>query len=212
MFVGDVCPTTKKIVTTPSRVSTSTNNPTATENSLVPMDVSQMSSNVAKSETEEQESDSYLYEQDQDGVGDELFVVKGKGKGGFKGTCFKCGMRVVLFTQTLIAQGPHSHVEKHESLFSTAHHSGEGPGPPSRPCHCDGAQRWAAGAVQPPLSRASGERRSVHERRPRAQAQRARKFARAFWWGARTASARPPVSTIQTSYHIHNLFLHLQQQ
>ena len=47
---------------------------------------------------------------------------------------------------------------------------------------------------QPPLSRASGERRSVHERRSRAQAQRARKFARAFWWGARTASAYPPVN------------------
>ena len=45
---------------------------------------------------------------------------------------------------------------------------------------------------QPPLSRASGERRSVHERRSRAQVQRARKFARAFWWGARTASATPP--------------------
>ena len=44
----------------------------------------------------------------------------------------------------------------------------------------------------PPLSRASGERRSVHERRSRAQAQRARKFARALWWGARTASANPP--------------------
>ena len=25
--------------------------------------------------------------------GDELYAVKGKGKGGFKGTCFKCGMR-----------------------------------------------------------------------------------------------------------------------
>ena len=45
---------------------------------------------------------------------------------------------------------------------------------------------------EPPLSRASGERRSVHERRSRAQAQRARKFARAFWWGARTASTTPP--------------------
>ena len=45
---------------------------------------------------------------------------------------------------------------------------------------------------QPLLSRASGERRSVHERRSRAQAQRARKFARAFWWSARTASATPP--------------------
>ena len=33
------------------------------------------------------------------------------------------------------------------ALFSTAHYSGEGPSPPSRPCHCDGAQRWAAAAV-----------------------------------------------------------------
>ena len=43
------------------------------KNTLVPMDVSQMSSNVAKSETEEQESDSYQYEQD--GDGDELFQM-----------------------------------------------------------------------------------------------------------------------------------------
>ena len=93
VFVRYVCPTTKKTVTTPSLVSASTNNSTAMKNTLVPMDVSQMSSNVAKSETEEQESDSYQYEQDQDGDGDELFAVKGKGKGGFKGTCFKCGMR-----------------------------------------------------------------------------------------------------------------------
>ena len=83
VFVRDVCPTTKKIVTTPSRVSMSTNNPTAMKNTLVPMDVSQRRSNVAKSETEEQESDSCQYEQDQDGDGDELFAVKGKGKGGF---------------------------------------------------------------------------------------------------------------------------------
>ena len=83
VFVRDVCPTTKKIVTTPSRVSTSTNNPTATKNTSVPMDVSQRRSNVAKSETEEKESDPCQYEQDQDGDGDELFAVKGKGKGGF---------------------------------------------------------------------------------------------------------------------------------
>ena len=87
VFVRDVCPTTKNIVTTPTRVSTSTNNPTATKNTLVPTDVSQMSSNVSKSQTEGQ------YEQDQDCNGDELFAVKGKGKGGFKGTGFKCGMR-----------------------------------------------------------------------------------------------------------------------
>ena len=52
MFVRDVCLATIKIVTIPSRVSTSTNNPIATKNTLVSMDVSQMSSNVSKSETE----------------------------------------------------------------------------------------------------------------------------------------------------------------
>ena len=57
------------------------------------MDVSQMSSNVPKSKTVEQENDSYQYEQAQEYDGDELFAVKGKGKGGFKGTCFKCGLR-----------------------------------------------------------------------------------------------------------------------
>ena len=41
----------------------------------------------------EQESDSYQYEQGQECDGDEVFAVKGKGKGGFRGTCFKCGMR-----------------------------------------------------------------------------------------------------------------------
>ena len=93
VFVRDVCPATKKVITTPSRVNTSTNNSTATKNTLVPMDVSQMSSNVSKTETEGQESDSHQYEQDQDCDGDKLCAVKGKGKGGFKGTCFKCGMR-----------------------------------------------------------------------------------------------------------------------
>ena len=77
MFVRDMCPTTNKIVTTPSRVSMSTNNPTATKGALVPMDVSQISSNVSKSEKEGQESDSYQYEQDQDCDGGELFAVKG---------------------------------------------------------------------------------------------------------------------------------------
>ena len=62
VLVRDVCPTRKKIVTSPSRVSTSTNNPTATKNTLVPMDVSQMSWNVAKSETEEQESPSHSWD------------------------------------------------------------------------------------------------------------------------------------------------------
>ena len=85
VFVRDVCPTTKKTVTVPSRASASTNNSTAMKNTTVPMDVSQMSSNVATADTEEQESDSYQYEQDQDGDGDELFAVKGKGKGGLKG-------------------------------------------------------------------------------------------------------------------------------
>ena len=46
VFVIDVCPATKNIVTTASLSSTSTDNPTATKNTPVPMDVSQMSSNV----------------------------------------------------------------------------------------------------------------------------------------------------------------------
>ena len=71
-----------------------TNTPTATKVTVpVPTDVSQMSSNVSKTETVEQENDSYQYEQDQECDGDELFAVKGKGKGVFKGNCFKCGMR-----------------------------------------------------------------------------------------------------------------------
>ena len=86
VFVRDVCFATKKVVTTPSRVNTSTKNSTATKNTaLVPMDVSQMSSDVSKSEAEGQESDSYQYEQDQDCDGDEVCAVKGKGQGGFMG-------------------------------------------------------------------------------------------------------------------------------
>ena len=94
VYVGDVCHATKKVGTVTPRVSANTNNPPATRaTALVPMDVSQMSSNVSKPETEEQESDSYQYEQDQECDGDEVYAVKGKGKGGFKGTCLKCGMR-----------------------------------------------------------------------------------------------------------------------
>ena len=94
VFVGDVCHPTKKIGTVTSRVSTNTNTPTTTKATTpVPMDVSQMSSNALKNEAVEQESDSYQYEQDQACDGDELFAGKGKGKGVFKGTCFKCGMR-----------------------------------------------------------------------------------------------------------------------
>ena len=40
-----------------------------------------------------EKNDSYQYEQDRECDGDELFAVKGKGEGGFKLTCFKCGMR-----------------------------------------------------------------------------------------------------------------------
>ena len=94
VYEGDVCHSTKKIDTDTPRVSTNTNTPTAVKTTTpVPMDVSQMSSNVSKPETEEQESDSYQDEQDQDCDGDEVYAVTGKGKGGFKGTCFKCGMR-----------------------------------------------------------------------------------------------------------------------
>ena len=93
VFVRNGCPATKNTVINPSRASMSTNSPSVTKSTPVPMDLSQMSSNAAKSETEDQESDSNQYELDPDGDGDELFAVKGKGKGGFKGTCFKCGMR-----------------------------------------------------------------------------------------------------------------------
>ena len=48
----------------------------------VPMDVSQVSSNVPKTEAMEQESDFNQYEQGQECEGDELFAVKGKGTGG----------------------------------------------------------------------------------------------------------------------------------
>ena len=49
VFVRDVCPATKKVITTPSRVNTSTNNSTASKNpTLVPTDVSQTSSDGFK--------------------------------------------------------------------------------------------------------------------------------------------------------------------
>ena len=92
VFVGDVCHATKKVTNVTSRANTNTSPMTKTT-SPVPMDVSQMSSDAFEDESVEQERDSYLYEPDQEGDGDELFAVKGKGKGGFKGTGFKCGMR-----------------------------------------------------------------------------------------------------------------------
>ena len=75
-------------------MSTNTNTATATKTTTpVPMDESQMSWNVSKAETEEQGIKSYQNEQDQECNGQEVLAVKGKGKGGFKGTCFECGMR-----------------------------------------------------------------------------------------------------------------------
>ena len=92
VFVGDVCHSTENVGTVTPRVSTTTNTPTATKTTTpVPADVSQMSSNVSKTETEEPESESYQCEQDQACDGDEVYAVKGRGTGGFKGTCFKCG-------------------------------------------------------------------------------------------------------------------------
>ena len=94
VYVGDVCHPTEKSGTVTPRVSTNTNTPVTTNTTApVPMDVSQMGSNVSKTDTVEQESDSYQYEQDQECDGDELFAIKGKGKGCLKGTCFKCGRR-----------------------------------------------------------------------------------------------------------------------
>ena len=59
VYVGGVCHSTKKVGTVTPRVSANTNNPPATKaKAPVPMDVSQMSSNVSKPETDERESDS----------------------------------------------------------------------------------------------------------------------------------------------------------
>ena len=91
VFVGDVCHSTKNVANVTSRANINT--PTTTKaTDRVPMDVSQMSSNAFDEKIGEQESVSYQYEPDHEGDGDELFAVKGKGEGGFKGTCFKCGM------------------------------------------------------------------------------------------------------------------------
>ena len=80
VYVGDVCHSTKKLGTVTPRVSANTNNPPATKATApVPMHVFQMSSNVSKSETVDQENDSCQYEQDQECDGDELFASKGKG-------------------------------------------------------------------------------------------------------------------------------------
>ena len=50
---------------------------------------------------------------------------------------------------------------------------------------------------QPPLLLARGERRSARDTQ-RSRAQRARKKARAFWWGARSALGAPGLVTEQT--------------
>ena len=77
VYVVDECRSTKKVGTVTPRVSTNTNTPIAAKTTLpVPMDVSQISSNVSKHETEEQEGVSYQYEQDQECGGDEVYVVK----------------------------------------------------------------------------------------------------------------------------------------
>ena len=50
---------------------------------------------------------------------------------------------------------------------------------------------------QPPSLLARGERRSARDTQ-RSRAQRARKQARAFWWGARSALGAPGLVTVQT--------------
>ena len=86
VYVGDVCHPAEKSGTVTPQVSTNTNTPTATKaTTSVPMDVSQMSSNVLKTETDEQESDWCQNEQYQECDGDEVFPVSGKGKGVSKG-------------------------------------------------------------------------------------------------------------------------------
>ena len=80
-YVGDVCHSTKKVGTVTSRVSARTRTlflPQVT--APVPLDVSQMSSNLSKPETDEQESDSHQYEQAQECDGDQVFAFKDKGQ------------------------------------------------------------------------------------------------------------------------------------
>ena len=94
VYVGDLCHPTEKVGTGTPRVSTNTNTPTATKvTAPVPMDVFQMTWNVWRTETAEQEHDSCQYEQDQEYDGDELFAVNCEGKSSLKGKCFQCGMR-----------------------------------------------------------------------------------------------------------------------
>ena len=84
VYVGDVCHPTQKTGTVTPRVDPNTNTPTSSKaTASVPMDVSQVSSNVPKTKAMEQESDSNQYEQDQECEGDELFAVGSEGKGGF---------------------------------------------------------------------------------------------------------------------------------
>ena len=82
MYAWEMCAIRqRKFGTVTPRVSTNKNTPTAAKvTAPVPMDVSQMSSNVSKPEIDEQESDSYRYEQDQECDGDEVFAVKGQGQ------------------------------------------------------------------------------------------------------------------------------------
>ena len=61
-----------------------------------------------------------------------------------------------------------------------------------RPRHRSRAQSWADMPSEPPLLLASGERGSVRTKCSRAQRVRARKLARAFWWGARAALSASP--------------------
>ena len=87
VFVGDVCHLTRKNVTVTQRVSTNMSTPTATKATTpVPMGVSQMSSNVPKTETDEQESEWCQNEQDQECDGD---GVCSQGQGWFQRDLFQ---------------------------------------------------------------------------------------------------------------------------
>ena len=94
VYVGDVCHSTRKVGTVTPRVSANMNDPPATKTTTpVPTNISQLSSNVSKTETENRRVHRTNTSKSRNAMETKRFAVKGKGKGGFKRTCFKCGMR-----------------------------------------------------------------------------------------------------------------------
>ena len=85
-----MCHSTKKVGTVTPRVSTNT---TAKTTTPVPMDVSQMSSNISKPDSERNRRVTRTNTSKTRNVMEmKCMQLRERAKGGFKGTCFKCGM------------------------------------------------------------------------------------------------------------------------